>query len=162
MIISIIVAMSDNRVIGVNNKLPWKLPSDMRWFRQNTLGKPILMGRKTFLSLGAKPLPGRKNIVITHNKKYIAQDCTVAHSIDEALRVAEDAQEMVVIGGALLYEQILPQIQRMYLTRVHTVVEGDVWFPEFDLNQWQEVEHIDCKADERNPFAHTFMVLERL
>ena len=160
-IISLIAAMTDERVIGINNSLPWKLPNDMKWFREQTMGKPIVMGRKTFESFGAKPLPGRSNIIITRDQNYIAEDCIVAHSIDEALQAAGDAEEIMIIGGASFYEQMLPQAHRLYLTRVHTQVEGDAWFPEFDESQWQEVKCIDCEADERNPHAHSFLTLER-
>ncbi|MDH5571014.1 MAG: type 3 dihydrofolate reductase [Gammaproteobacteria bacterium] len=160
-IISLIAAMTDERVIGINNSLPWKLPNDMKWFRQQTMGKPIVMGRKTFESFGAKPLPGRTNIIISRDKDYIAEDCIVAHTIDEALQAAGDVEEIMIIGGASFYEQMLPQAQRMYLTRVHTKVEGDAWFPEFDLSQWHEISRTDCEADERNALAHSFIILER-
>lgn len=159
-IISLIAAMTDECVIGINNSLPWKLPNDMKWFRETTMGKPIVMGRKTFESFGAKPLPGRSNIIITRDQNYSAEDCIVTHTIDEALQAAGDVEEIMIIGGASFYEQMLPQAQRMYLTRVHTKVEGDAWFPGFDLSQWQEVKRIDCDADERNPYAHSFVILE--
>ena len=160
-LISIIAAMTDDRVIGINNSLPWKLPSDMKWFRQHTVGKPILMGRKTFESFGARPLPERRNIVVTRDRNYQAEGAVVVHSIDEALQAAGDAAEIMVIGGASFYAQMLPQAQRMYLTRVHTNVVGDAWFPEFDESQWRQVERIDCEADERNACAHSFIILER-
>ena len=160
-VISLIAAMTDERVIGINNSLPWKLPNDMKWFRETTMGKPIVMGRKTFESFGAKPLPGRSNIIITRDKNYFAEGCIVVHTIDEALQAAGEVEEIMIIGGASFYEQMLPQAHRMYLTRVHTQVEGDAWFPEFDISQWQEVNRIDCEADERNAYAHSFVTLER-
>jgi len=160
-LISIIAAMTDDRVIGINNSLPWKLPSDMKWFRQHTLGKPILMGRKTFESFGARPLPERTNIVVTRDQAYQAEGAIVVHSIDEALQAAGDAEEIMIIGGASFYQQMLPRARRMYLTRVHTKVTGDAWFPEFDQSQWRQVERIDCEADERNAYAHSFIILER-
>ncbi len=160
-LISIIAAMTDDRVIGINNSLPWKLPNDMKWFRQQTLGKPILMGRKTFESFGARPLPERANIIITRDKTYQAEGAQVVHSIDEALQSAGEVEEIMIIGGASFYEQMLPQTRRMYLTRVHTEVEGDAWFPAFDESQWREVSRIDCEADERNAYAHSFVILER-
>ncbi len=160
-LISIIAAMTDDRVIGINNNLPWKLPSDMKWFRQHTLGKPILMGRKTFESFGARPLPGRSNIIVTRTQDYQAEGTRVVHSIDDALQAAGEVKEIMVIGGASFYTQMLPLAQRMYLTRVHTEVAGDTWFPEFDESQWRQVERLDCEADERNAYAHSFIILER-
>ena len=159
--ISMIAAMADDRVIGINNSLPWKLPNDMKWFRQQTMGKPIVMGRKTFESFGAKPLPGRSNIIITRDKNYQAADCIVVHSIDEAIDAAGDVAEIMIIGGASFYEQMLPRADRLYLTFVHTKVNGDAWFPDWDKNDWQEVERIDHEADEKNPHAHSFVILDR-
>lgn len=161
-VISIIAAMTDDRVIGINNSLPWKLPSDMSWFRQQTLGKPILMGRKTFDSFGARPLPERNNIIVTRDQDYQSAGVTVVHSIEEALQAAGKVEEIMIIGGASFYAQMLPQTQRMYLTRVHTEVTGDAWFPAFDESQWRQVERIDCEADERNVHAHSFIILERI
>ncbi|VAX11771.1 Dihydrofolate reductase [hydrothermal vent metagenome] len=160
-LISIIAAMTDERVIGINNSLPWKLPNDMKWFRQHTLGKPIIMGRKTFESFGARPLPERTNIIVTRDKDYQAEAAVVVHSIDEALQAAGEVDEIMIIGGASFYEQMLPQARRMYLTRVHTQVQGDAWFPEFDTGQWHEVSRVDCEVDERNVHAHSFVILER-
>lgn len=158
--ISIIVALATNRVIGIENRLPWHLPGDMKWFRQHTLGKPILMGRKTFESLG-RPLPGRQNIVITSDTAYRAEGATIAHSIDHALQLAGDAGEIMIIGGESFYRQMLPHADRLILTLVHAEVEGDAWFPEFDWNKWQEVTREDHPADEKNPYAYSFLVLER-
>lgn len=159
--ISLIAAMADNRVIGIANKLPWKLPADMKWFRQHTLGKPIMMGRKTFESFGAKPLPGRTNIVVTGDVDYRAEGCIVAHSIEDALRFAGDVPEVMIIGGASFYAQTLPYAQCIYLTVVHHAFDGDAWFPEIDWSAWHEATHIDCKADASNPYDYTFLVLER-
>ncbi len=160
-LISIIAAMTDERVIGINNSLPWKLPNDMKWFRQHTLGKPIIMGRKTFESFGARPLPERTNIIVTRDKDYQAEAAVVVHSIDEALQAAGHVDEIMIIGGASFYQQMLPQARRMYLTQVHAQVQGDAWFPEFDDTQWHEVSRVDCEADERNVQAHSFVILER-
>jgi len=159
--ISIIAAMADDRVIGIENRLPWKLPNDMKWFRQQTMGKPIVMGRKTFESFGAKPLPGRTNIIITHDKTYKAADCIVVHSIEDAINAAGEVEEIMIIGGASFYEQMLPKTERLYLTFVHMQVSGDAWFPEWNEDEWREVEHIDHEADERNPHAHSFVILDR-
>ncbi|MDH5447371.1 MAG: type 3 dihydrofolate reductase [Gammaproteobacteria bacterium] len=159
--ISMIAAMADDRVIGINNTLPWKLPNDMKWFRQQTMGKPIVMGRKTFESFGAKPLPGRTNIIITRDESYQADNCIVAHSIDEAIKAAGAVAEIMIIGGASFYEQMLPKADRLYLTFVHTQVQGDAWFPEWSETEWRQVERIDHDADDKNPHAHSFVILER-
>ena len=156
-----IAAMTVDRVIGIKNTLPWKLPNDMKWFRQNTLGKPIVMGRKTFESFGAKPLPGRTNIIITRDKSYQADDSIVVYSIDEALKAAGDVEEIMIIGGASFYQQMLPKADRMYITFVEAELEGDAWFPEFDLNDWNETESIHHEKDEKNAYPHKFVVLER-
>ena len=159
--ISMIAAMTEDRVIGIKNTLPWKLPNDMKWFRQNTMGKPIVMGRKTFESFGAKPLPGRTNIIITRDKSYQAEDSIVVSSIDEALKAAGDVDEVMIIGGASFYEQMLPKADRLYLTFVHAELEGDAWFPEINNNDWNKVEKIDHKKDEKNRYAHSFVILDR-
>ena len=159
--ISMIAAMTDERVIGIENRLPWKLPNDMKWFRQHTLGKPIIMGRKTFESFGAKPLPDRTNIIISRDENFQAQDSIVVHSIDEALQAAGEVDEVMIIGGASFYEQMLPRADRLYLTFVHANIQGDAWFPQIDFSKWQEVEHIDCEADEKNILAHSFIILDR-
>ncbi len=160
MMISLIWAMADDRVIGVKNRLPWKLPADMQWFRKQTMGKPIVMGRKTFESFGGKPLPGRKNIVITGDTRYQVEGAQVAHSIDEALAVA-DADEVMIIGGESFYRQMLPRADRLYMTLIHDRFEGDAWFPEFDLGEWREVVREDHAADEKNPHPYSFVILER-
>jgi dihydrofolate reductase len=159
--ISLIAAMADNRVIGIANKLPWKLPADMQWFRQQTLGKPIVMGRKTFESFGAKPLPGRTNVIVTSDENYRAESCVVAHSIEDALRFIGDVPEVMIIGGASFYAQLLPRADRLYLTLVHHSFDGDSWFPEFDWRPWRETQRIERAADEKNPYACTFLVLDR-
>lgn len=159
--ISMIAAMTEERVIGIKNTLPWKLPNDMKWFRQNTMGKPIIMGRKTFESFGAKPLPGRTNIIITHSQNYQAQDSIVVHSIDDALKAAGDVEEVMIIGGASFYEQMLPKADRLYLTFVHAELKGDAWFPEINNNDWNKTEKISHKKDKDNQYAHTFLILDR-
>jgi len=159
--ISLICAMADNRVIGIQNRLPWKLPADMKWFRQHTLGKPIIMGRKTFESFGSKPLPDRLNIIITHDANYRAAGAQVAHSIDEAIRLAGEVPEVMIIGGESFYAQMLPRADRLYLTYVHAEVAGDAWFPEFAAADWREQQRIDYPADEKNPHAMSFVILQR-
>ncbi len=159
-ICSLIVAMDDHGLIGRRNQLPWHLPADMAWFRQHTLGKPILMGRKTHESIG-RPLPGRKNIVLTANVKLRIPGCTMVHSLAEAFRACGDADELMVIGGAEVYRLALPQAQRIYLTEVHDRFEGDAWFPPFDRQQWREVYREDHEPDEKNRWPYSFTILER-
>lgn len=156
-----IAAMTDDSVIGIENRLPWRLPNDMKWFRQHTLGKPIVMGRKTFESFGSKPLPDRTNIIITRDETYQAKDSIVVHTIEEALQAAGEVEEVMIIGGASFYEQMLPRADRLYLTFVHSRIDGDAWFPDVDLSEWNEVERIDYDADEKNLFAHSFVILNR-
>lgn len=156
-----IAAMTEERVIGIKNTLPWKLPNDMKWFRENTMGKPIIMGRKTFESFGAKALPGRTNIIITRDKNYQAEGGIVVHSIDEALTAAGDVEEVMIIGGASFYEQMLPKADRLYLTFVHASLKGDAWFPEINNNDWNKVEKINHKKDDKNQYPHTFLILDR-
>jgi dihydrofolate reductase len=143
--IAIIVAVALNGVIGRNNTLPWRLPADLKHFKATTLGKPVVMGRKTFESLG-KPLPGRTNIVITRDPQFAADGAVIAHSLDEGLRIADEvalrdgAVEIMVIGGAQIYAEALPLAQVLYYTRVLLEVEGDAWFPEIDPAQWHWAE----------------------
>ena len=129
--LSMIVAMDDNRLIGKENGLPWHLPADLQYFKKTTTGKAILMGRKTFESLG-RPLPNRRNIIITHNREYKAEGCEVVNSIDEALNLTQADEEVMVIGGASFYEQTLPMIDRLYITKVDGEHEGDAYFPLFN------------------------------
>ncbi|HEY5602741.1 MAG TPA: type 3 dihydrofolate reductase [Gammaproteobacteria bacterium] len=161
MIVSVIWAMAKNRVIGDKNQLPWKLPADMHWFRQHTLGKPVIMGRKTFESFGGKPLPERQNIVITRDKSYHPANALVAHSINTALDLCDDADEVMIIGGMSLYEQALPIADRLYRTVVDVEPAGDAWFPDFDPNQWREIEKHLHEADDKNAYRCEFSILTR-
>ena len=158
--ISLVVAMDRNRLIGRDNALPWRLPADLKQFKAITLGKPVIMGRKTYESIG-KPLPERHNIVVTRNAAYAAPGCTVVTSVDAALAAAGAAPEVMVIGGAQLYAAFLPRAQRIYLTRVEADFEGDAWFPEWDAQEWHEISRSAGTVDERNAHPHTFIVLGR-
>ncbi len=153
--------MADNRVIGIQNRLPWKLPADMKWFRLHTLGKPIIMGRKTFESFGSKPLPDRLNIVITRDKHYHAPGALAAHTIDDAIALAGSAPEVMFIGGENLYAQMLPRADRLYLTYVHARFDGDAWFPEFNLADWREQQRAEYSPDEKNMHPMSFVILQR-
>jgi dihydrofolate reductase len=159
--IAIIVAMAGNRVIGRDNRLPWHLPADLRHFKQLTLGKPILMGRRTHESIG-RPLPDRTNIVISRDRNYTAPGCIVAHSLDSALQAASGHAELMVIGGTELYRQLLPRAARIYLTLVHAEFEGDAFFPALEADDWREVERSDHPADEKNCCPYSFVRLERI
>ena len=163
---SMIVAMAENRVIGINNKLPWHLPNDLKYFKQVTMGKPIVMGRKTFESIG-KPLPGRTNIVITRNAGWVSDGVKVAHSLNQAYELAaaigeiDGQSELMIIGGDQIYQSSLSEVDRIYLTQVHASVEGDAWFPELDWSQWKEIGREDFSAEGPNPYDYSFIVLER-
>lgn len=152
--------MGRHRVIGVENRLPWHLPADMKHFRALTLGKPVLMGRKTFDSIG-KPLPGRTNIVVTQDRHYQPAGVRVAHSIEDALTLAGDSEEIMVIGGASFYKQLLPLAHRVYLTEVHADFQGDAFFPAWNPAVWREIQRDDHRADDANPYAYSFVTLER-
>jgi len=159
-LISLIVAMAQNGVIGRDNSLPWRLPGDLKRFRAFTLGKPILMGRKTFESIG-QPLPERTNLVLTRDRGWFAHGVIVVHSLVEALVQAGASAEVVAIGGAEIYRLLLPLARRMYLTHVHADVPGDITFPEFDSTQWADLECSSQPADEEHAYPLTFMTLER-
>jgi dihydrofolate reductase len=159
-LVSLIVAMARNGVIGRDNALPWRLAEDLRRFKAATLGKPILMGRKTFESIG-HALPGRSNLVLTRDPGWMAPGAVVVHSVEAALAAAGDAPELVVIGGAEIYRLVMPFARRMYLTHVHADVPGDTYFPEFDPTQWVDVACDERAADEKNPYPVTFLTLER-
>ena len=157
---SLVVAMSRNGVIGRNNQLPWRLPADLAFFKRTTMGHPVIMGRRTYESIG-KPLPGRLNIVVTHRKDFPAPGCTVVHSMDEAYRAAGDAAEVSIIGGSAIFEEALPKADTVFLTEVDADVEGDVYFPSFDRNRFRETELERHAADERHAYPFRILRLDR-
>lgn len=164
--LALIVAAAENGVIGRNNALPWRLPEDLRYFKHVTMGKPIIMGRKTFESIG-KPLPGRTNIVVTRNAAYQAEGVSVVLSLAEALELArqramlDGAREVVVIGGAEVYRAALPQADRLYYTEVHASVEGDAVLPAIDWSQWLEASREHHAAQAPDQYAYSFVRYER-
>ena len=160
-LISLIVAASSNNVIGVQGELPWRLSADLKRFKALTVGKPIVMGRLTWESIG-RPLPGRQNIVITRNTNFSAQGCDVVSSPADALRVAGDAGEVMIIGGSQIYDLFLPKAGRIYLTRVLTEVSGDAFFPALDAAIWKQRDTEPHAADERNQFAFEFSTYDRI
>ncbi len=158
MIISIIAAMDENRGIGIQNKLPWHLPGDLKRFKELTLGHHIILGRKTFESIG-KPLPGRTSIIVTHQKEYTLPGCLITHSLEEALEMARCAgqSEVFIAGGAQIYAQALPIAHKIYLTVVHSIVQADTFFPHID-GSWKEVESSFYRADEKNKYSFTYKI----
>ncbi len=160
MSLSIVVAMDENRLIGKDNKLPWHLPADLAYFKKITTGKSIVMGRKTYDSIG-RPLPNRRNIVISRNSKTLITGCEVLTSIDEVLSTTKDEDEVMIIGGASLCEQLLPQVSRLYITKIEGEFDGDVYFPEYDESDWHQVSYESHLPDDSNQHAYHFLVLER-
>lgn len=160
--LSAIVAMAENRVIGKNNQLPWRLPADLKHFKALTTGHPILMGRKTYESIG-KPLPHRTNIILTRDASYQAPGCQVVTTIKAAIAqaTAEGHSEIFIIGGAEIYRQLLPDIERIYLTIVHETFEGDAFFPELPA-AWREIKREEHTKDADNPYDYTFLTLEKI
>jgi len=158
--VSLIVAMDDNRLIGSNNGLPWHLPADLAFFKRTTMGKPIIMGRKTFESIG-KPLPGRRNIVVTRDQNFAAEGCEVANSIDAAIDLCQHDDEIMLIGGASLYQQSFERATDLYITRIHHCFDGDTWFPDFDESEWKIENREYFKADHSNPYACSFIKFVR-
>lgn len=159
-VISIIAAIGGNNIIGLKNALPWNLPADMEHFKQLTKGKPIIMGQKTFESIG-KPLIDRTNIILTLDKNFTPSGCHIAHSIKEALEIVKNSKEVMICGGESIYRQFLPLADRIYLTLIEGDFEGDAFFPEFDRSSWKEVERIENKPDRENLYKYTFLTLEK-
>ena len=164
--IVLIAALAENRVVGIDNRLPWHLPEDLKYFKRITTGKAIIMGRKTYESIG-RPLPNRTNIVISRNSDFRAEGVKVVASLDAAINLATDVnasngvQEVMIIGGASIYEAALPKAERLYITRVHAEVEGDTYFPEVNFDQWSEVKREDHKACANNPHDYSFAVYDK-
>ncbi|MFP4639515.1 MAG: type 3 dihydrofolate reductase [Guyparkeria sp.] len=163
--VSLIAAMARNQVIGRNNQLPWRLPADLKHFKQVTMGKPLIMGRRTFESIG-RPLPGRTNIVLTRDESFSADGVTIVYTINDALSEAEahldESKEVMVMGGADIYYQFLPRADRMYLTLVELEVAGDAHFPAYVPDEWELVEASRFEADEKNPYNYQFLTFDRV
>jgi dihydrofolate reductase len=158
--LSIIVALSDNNVIGRDNTLPWKLSADLKRLKVLTMGHHIIMGRKTWESLG-RALPGRINVVITGDKNYKAEGAVIAHSLNEALAISSNDDEIFIFGGGKIFREALPRVEKIYMTRVEATVDGDAFFPEISSNDWSEIERQDYKADEKNQYDYSFVTLQR-
>ena len=158
--LSLVVAASRNNVIGKDNALPWSLPADLKHFREVTTGHAVVMGRKTFESIG-RPLPKRRNIVITRQADYAPEGVEIVRSFTAALHAVPSDEEVFVIGGGEIFKIALPLADRVYLTRVEADVAGDVFFPELDPKEWREASHTEGVVDEKNPYPHTFILLEK-
>ena len=162
MTISMIAAMAHGRVIGADNDMPWHLPADLKHFKSVTMGKPVIMGRRTYESIG-KALPGRPNIVISTKSHYILADAMVVHTIDDAMAAAAQYDEVMIIGGGSIYEALLPKADRLYLTFIDLNVDGDTHFPDYQASaSWNEIEKEHHVKDEKNPYDYTFVTLERV
>ena len=159
--LSLIVAMATNRTIGINKQMPWHLSADLKQFKKITMGHPIIMGRKTFESIG-RPLPERQNIVISRDANYQQEGCLVFNSLDAAVQHCSDQEEIFVIGGATLYEVTLERADRLYITQIHKSFEGDTWFPEIDAAEWQAVAREDVNDDANVDFKYSFICYDRI
>ena len=159
--ISIIVAVAANNVIGRDGELPWRLPEDLKRFKQLTIGKPVIMGRLTYESIG-RPLPDRRNIVLSACKGLNIDGCEVVDTPDAAIRLAGGAEEVMVIGGSGVYAQMLPMADRIYMTRIDAMVDGDTFFPELNDKEWQVVDRVDFPADESRQFGFSFVTLDHV
>jgi dihydrofolate reductase len=161
MVVSLVAAASDNNVIGKNNALPWRMPADMKFFKNLTMGHTVIMGRKTFESMG-KPLPGRKNVIITRNRGFKAQDCIVTDSISEALRLCNNEGEVFIVGGSEIYKQVIKNADKIYLTRIHGMFDGDAYFTDIHEDEWKESKRTEFAADEKNPYSYAFVEYVRI
>jgi len=160
--ISMIAAMAEDRIIGLDNKMPWHLPADLQFFKRVTLGKPVIMGRKTYQSIG-RPLPGRKNIVLTRDSDLCIEGVECVQTLEQAVALVGDIDELMIIGGATIYEQFLPQADRLYLTFIELKTAGDTQFPDYNAQaQWHEVEREAHLQDKKNPHNYQFVTLDRV
>lgn len=159
--LSIIVAMDDNCLIGKENNLPWHLPADLKYFKKITTGKTVLMGRKTYSSIG-KPLPNRRNIVVSRNTTFVAEGCEVVDSISKALELTKNDSEVLVMGGSSFYEQMLPMADTLYITEIEGKFDGDSYFPKYNRGDFIEVSRESHLNDEKNPNSYHFTVLQRV
>ena len=159
--IALIVAVANNGVIGANNKIPWHCPADLQYFKRITMGAPILMGRKTWQSLGIKPLPGRHNVVISRGHGFSDERCSVVSSIEQGLDLVADHDRVFVMGGAEIYQQLLDRADELFLTEVDINVDGDCWFPEVSADIWELKSQESHAADSKNPYGLTFKIFNR-
>ena len=163
MVISHLVAATENNVIGKKNQIPWKLPNDLIFFKNKSWGMPVIMGRNTYESL-EKPLPGRINIIVTSKQDWQPEGATIAHSIAEGVTKAceSDCNEIFIIGGGEIFKQSMDIVNRIYLTRVHTTIEGDTFYPSINLNEWKLITEDPHQADDKHAYAYTFQLWEKI
>ncbi len=156
-----IAAIAQNRVIGKDNKMPWHLPADLHYFKKTTMNCPIIMGRKTYDSIG-RPLPGRLNIILSRNESLQIDGCSVVNSLEDAMSVARGAEEVFIMGGAHLYNKFIGKADRLYLTLIDEKFEGDTFFPDYTQYNWNETQRVTHPADDKNPYPYTFLTLDRV
>ena len=161
MIVSIIVAMDINRVIGKDNQLPWRLPRELQYVKKTTMGHPIILGRKNYESIG-RPLPGRRNIILTRDENFSAEGCEIAHSVEEVYKLCENEEEIFIFGGEQIYKLFLEDTDKLYVTVIHHEFEGDTFFPEIDWTKWKEIFVEQGITDEKNPYEYYYHVYDRL
>lgn len=156
--ISLIVAMDENRVIGKNNDIPWRLPKDLEYVKNTTKGHTIVLGRNNYESIG-RPLPNRRNIVMAREEEdFTAVGCEVAHSMEEVFEMCKNDEEVFIFGGAQIYRMFLPYVEKMYITRIHHEFDGDTFFPEVDMSEWTEISKVKGVKDEKNPYDYYFHI----
>lgn len=160
MLISLIAAMDNTRVIGNNNDIPWRLPKEWQYVRKMTMGHPIILGRKNFESIG-RALPGRRNIILTRDTNYTAEGCEIAHSVPDAIKLCQNEEEIFVFGGEQIYKLFLPYVEKMYITQIDHEFDGDTFFPEVDYGEWNEVSVQQGITDQENPYTYFFYVYEK-
>ncbi|WJE54767.1 dihydrofolate reductase [Bacillus cereus] len=160
MIISFMVAMDENKVIGKDNKLPWHLPSELQYVKKTTMGHPLIMGRKNYEAIG-RPLPGRRNIIVTRNMNYHVEGCEIAQSVEEVFELCKNEEEIFIFGGAQIYELFLPYVNKLYITKIHHSFEGDTFFPEMNMKEWKEVFVEKGVTDEKNPYTYYYHIYEK-
>jgi len=159
--VAMIAAMAKNRVIGLDNDMPWHLPDDLKFFKATTTGKPVIMGRKTFESIGSKPLPNRPNYVISRQKEFSADGVSVFSSVEQALEALHKHEEVIIMGGGQLYKKMLPKADKLYLTLINSDINGDTHFPDWTDVAWNELSRVHHQKDERHAFEFDFVTLER-
>ena len=161
MMLSMIAALANNRVIGKDNEMPWHLPADLQFFKKTTMGCPIIMGRKTYDSIG-RPLPGRLNIILSRDRSLFLEGCTVVNTLESALLAARGAEEVFITGGSHLYNKFIGNADRLYLTLIDAEFEGDTFFPDYTQYKWKETQSVKHSVDAKNPHPYTFLTLDRL
>lgn len=160
--IAMIAAMAKNRVIGLDNDMPWRLPDDLKFFKKTTTGKPVIMGRKTFESIGSRPLPNRPNLVISRQADFVAEGATVFSSVEDAIASTDSVEEVIIMGGGQLYKQMLPQADKLYLTLINADIDGDTLFPDWTEFSWNEIEREHHAMDDSHAYDFDFVTLQKV